>query len=273
MYQRFIGGGKWCDSPFFPALFHSAGYNVWLWDNQYTPGDGRAMCEFTLNSFLRDTSLARLSYTAINDTAWAWDGNLVTDFLRHAAPRRRSLAVLHLWGQHTDAADRYPHTPAFTRFRGADYRRRREPWMTDAKRQAIAHYDNATLYNDHVLGLVLRALAGRDAALVYLSDHGEEVYDYRDHTGRDLSMTPQALHAYHDVPMMVWLSESFRARRPALAEAVRRAAGRPFLTSDLCHLLFRLGRLRTTYYRPERDILSPRYRTAPRLVQDNVPYD
>ena len=41
----------------------------------------------------------------------------------------------------------------------------------------MAHYDNATRWNDEVINRILRNFANEDAVVVYFSDHGEEVYD------------------------------------------------------------------------------------------------
>ena len=44
-------GERWHNFPFFPALFKKAGYDVWLWDNQYQTNPNMAI-NFTLNSIL-----------------------------------------------------------------------------------------------------------------------------------------------------------------------------------------------------------------------------
>ena len=62
---------------------------------------------------------------------------------------------------------------------------RKESWLTEEMRDDIAHYDNATRYNDHVLEQIIRLYEGQRTVVVYLSDHGEEVYDYRASSGRD----------------------------------------------------------------------------------------
>ena len=41
----------------------------------------------------------------------------------------------------------------------------------------MAHYDNATRWNDEVVDRILSNFANEDAVVVYFSDHGEEVYD------------------------------------------------------------------------------------------------
>lgn len=51
----------------------------------------------------------------------------------------------------------------------------------------IAEYDNATLYNDYVLKILLIYLEIKYGSPLF-SDHGEEIYDYRDSYGRVVLM-------------------------------------------------------------------------------------
>ena len=80
--------------------------------------------------------------------------------------------------------------------------------MTQQERQVVADYDNATRYNDQVVDAILARFTDRDAIAVYLSDHGEEVYDYRDFFCRshDLPLTPEVCKYQFEIPFMIWMS-------------------------------------------------------------------
>ena len=47
---------RWFDAPFFPAIFKKAGYDVWLWDNQYQQ-DHNYPWNFTLNSIMFNNNI------------------------------------------------------------------------------------------------------------------------------------------------------------------------------------------------------------------------
>ena len=49
----------------------------------------------------------------------------------------------------------------------------------------LTDYDNATYYNDAVIHMIMQIFREKQTVLIYLSDHGEEVYDYRPRSGRD----------------------------------------------------------------------------------------
>ena len=58
------------------------------------------------------------------------------------------------------------------------------PELNNAQRNDVAHYLNATLYNDMVVDSIIRMFDNRNAVVMYLSDHGEEVHNFRNQYGR-----------------------------------------------------------------------------------------
>lgn len=265
-------GERWHETPFFPVVFHRAGYEVQLWDNQRGTAPGAAFT-FALNRFLYDPELQTLAYSQTNDRFFDYDGDLVADFKNKSRLGTKNLVVFHLMGQHTAARDRYPHGRRFERFT-ADSIRRSETWLTPEKKRRIAEYDNATLYNDYVFSEIVKCFDGSDAVVVYVSDHGEEIYDYRDSEGRRRdALNRHRLEYQYEVPLMVWMSETYKKKHAATALQIARAAGRPLMTDNICQLLFHLGGVNTPYYNRERDVLESAYRCPPRRVEDSVDYD
>ena len=181
--------------------------------------------------------------------------------------------MFHLLAQHQSFKDRFPHTPAFERFKPADVPNR-QPWMTPEKRQAVADYDNATLYNDSVMGMLFQHFRHDNAVLVYLSDHGEEVYDAHDNMGRRCDAAdPASLRLQHEVPFVLWMSDTYRQRHPEVVARARAAQHRPYMTGSVGRLLLGLAGIRTPYYIRERDLLSPAFRPQPRLLHGTDDYD
>ena len=100
----------------------------------------------------------------------------------------------------------------------------------------MAEYDNATRYNDHVLGMVFDAMRNTQAVVVYLPDHGEEIYDWRDQYGR--STTPEYtsayMHSMNDIPLIVWASPLVLiARNPQVWHRLQGAVARPGMSDGL----------------------------------------
>lgn len=267
-------GENWYDTPFFPALFKQAGYNVLYWDNQITL-DVNTFGFFQVRNFLYNEDLLEMGFTATNKQGFDHDGELVESYIQDTTKplSERNLILFHLQGQHINAATRYPHNEQFTKFT-VDSIQRDEKYLTNQKKQIIAHYDNATFYNDWVLAQIINIYRNSNTILIYFSDHGDEVYDYRDQFGREFgTFTPNKLRYQFEVPFVVWCSDVYKERHPDIYEQLRLSANRPYMIDKLCHLLFHLGGIETVYYKKDKDILDSSYQVGKRIVNTVHDYD
>ena len=277
-FTRDVATTPWHNGVFFPMVFRMAGFHVSYFDNQVvmaTDSDRPTTTYRTLNPMFHPL-IANLSYDYLSSKSYDYDEDLVRAFISQSSSIDKPLqfSILHLKGQHFDAARMYPHEARFERFKIADYNFRKETWLTNEHKQHIADYDNATLYNDYVLSLLFEHYRDSSAVIVYLSDHGEEVYDFRKQWGRLQQMgDAQQTTYYHRVPLMVWLSPSYIQTFPERATQVREALHQPFLTANVSQLLFSLASLHSTCYTPTSDILNPNYHSTPRYLIDGRNFD
>jgi len=263
-------GEGWADSVFVPLVFRRAGWDVVMLDNQYV--EDATVAGYTLNSFLYNPWLTDSVYSYVSQFSDPSDDMKFVEAQSFTPPIRRSsprcLYIYHLWGQHIPACDRVPDEPCNHVFTAADYADRREPWMTDEMRAQLADYDNAMLYGDRVLGRIVARHAARASVVVFISDHGEELYDFRPVYGRvgagsEVLADSALLHRYtellYGVPLTIWMSQRYRELYPADSAAFATAASRPGSLGVLGYTLLRLARISTPHYRPDRDILAPEY--------------
>jgi len=258
-----------CDGTFLPLVFKKAGWDVFMLDNQHV--DTEAIWAFTINSFLyNDVAASCYTYASLStdksdDIAFIKKEGAAADAVA-GSPRR--MWIYHLWGQHFPASDFYPHTPGNDCFSSASYAWRDEPWLDNGRRRTIAEYDNATRYNDRALRTILQRHADRPAIAMYFSDHGEEVYDFRDHYARcapdskllaDTLMAHRYLDAIYGVPFMIWFSQPYLDKHPGAAMQAAERATMPATTDLAGHTLLNLSGIRTSRYRSDRDMLSPDY--------------
>ncbi len=148
--------------------------------------------------------------------------------------------------------------------------------MTESKKQDIANYDNATYYNDYVINHIINLYRDKNTVVVYFSDHGEEIYDYRDSKGRVEAAPGQEknwLKYQFEVPFVIWCSNKYKALHPDIVRRIKASLNRPFMTDNTCHLLFDLAGLKTIYYRAERDLISPKFKPSKRIVNNNTDFD
>ena len=266
-------GEEWFDNPFFPAIFKSAGYDVYLWDNQKT-FNANADYSFTLNSFLYSRELEKMAYTATNDSSYQYDGQLVEAFAKNVKlGAAHNLVLFHLMGQHYMQNKRYPHIPEFDHF-NADSIHRAETYLDKNKKQMIAEYDNSTLYNDYVISQIIRLFERKNTILFYLSDHGEEVFDFRDRIGREHGpLFDKKLEYEYQVPFMVWCSDTYKQKHPEIIEAIQKAENKPWMNDILFNTLFHLGGIKTPFYRQDDDVLHPSYQSKKRIIEGYLDYD
>lgn len=278
-----LGDGEdWSSTPPFTALYKKNGYRVTLYDNQKDFDMGFVFA-FSLNTYLYHPRIVETCYHETNDSTFEYDGQLIDDYRRHSllsssmslCHNDHRLVLFHLLGQHVGFEYRYPE--GYARFTADSLSFRKEPWLTDKMREDIAHYDNATLYNDHVMQQIISLYDQENTIVIYLSDHGEEVYDYRDNLGRDdwnMGSNPhQVLRWQYMVPFMVWCSDKYAATHPEKIEQLRSATDRPAMLDNVCQMLFHLSGLNTPYYHEERNVLSPDYICPKRIINETLVCD
>ncbi|WP_231725666.1 phosphoethanolamine transferase [Prevotella sp. DNF00663] len=269
-------GEEWYQTPYFPILFKKAGYQVTMWDIQ-RDFSKYALFTFSVNSFIYNKEIKKYAYSYTSDKSFLYDGDLVDDFFKSKASRleKKNLLIFHLLGQHISASDRYPHTKYFSKFSYKDINRD-ESYMTKDKKQEIAEYDNATLYNDYVIKKIAERYADKTTVMIYFSDHGEEIYDYRDSKGRknagSSGVTHNLVKYQYEVPFVIWFSTPFMEKYPNLVKSIRESKDKPFMTDNVCQILFHIVGMKTKWYKADRDLISPHYVPKKRMIA-GVDYD
>ena len=179
--------------------------------------------------------------------------------------KEKNFYVLHLMGCHVLYNLRYPAN--FNKFAAKDIE---DNLSTDWK-QDIAAYNNAVLYNDFILANIIERFRDKDAVVIYLSDHGENVHD---------EGTALLGHAYgkpnrylYEIPMLIWVSDYFRQNHSDKWTAIQNSVSRPFMTDDLIHTLLGLMDIKTVEYDEKKNLFSSRFNVnRKRMVQD-LDYD
>ena len=264
-------GDEWTRHTLFPAVFKKAGYCVDFYTNQFAMAQ-TDMWDFAGGTVFNHHGLSELQFTHRNPDIFDYDGELLRELPpTDSLTAQPTLLIVHLRGQHVKYDNRYPQ--AYAKFTPND---EKTPFGGETGREIAAHYDNATLYNDAVVNTVFEMLKNTDGIGIFLSDHGEEVYDWRDKYERtnERTITPEIARYQYEIPLMFYMTDTFKVRHPDVAEAVTTSADRPFISSDLCHLLFYLGGISIADYQEKRNILSPQYdKTRKRIIGSNTDYD
>ena len=266
-------GRGWVDCTLFPAVFRKAGYDVWFITNHYAGiENNKSHTMHAGGTIFNQKELRDLQFSYKNADATKYDMDLFSELPpADTLASRPSMLIYHLMGQHEDYRERYPE--AYNHFTADSVQND----FTDEKgRQIVAEYDNATLYNDAVVAALLEKYAEQDVVAIYLSDHGEEVYDWRNSCYRTNSdqMTPEIARYQYEIPLLFYVSDTFKANHPELVEEIVAAQHKPFIATMMPFVLFHLAGINHADYKPELDLLSPEYdETQPRVIREDVDYD
>ena len=278
MFSMHVVGqkGEWCDYPLFPEIFRKAGYHVTFLTNQFLPRAKEEVFDFSGGFFLNNPVLSEAQFDTRNEKVHALDEGILKDFdmlgERREENAQGQLFIFHLMGQHVNYRQRYPKDRR--RWTGDDYER---PDLSGHKRNILADYDNATLYNDSIVDQIVKRFDNKEAVVIYLADHGEECFDdgYK-YFGRDHSaeITARLAHQEFDVPFWIWCSHKYVMAHPDIFSEIIQARKRRMMTDALPHLLLYLAGIQSKDYHEEYNVLSPNYNEQrPRIIKAKVDYD
>lgn len=178
----------------------------------------------------------------------------VERFVDDAPSDKPLFIVLHCYGSHFNYSERYPEE--FSVFKPDDC----SEAMASNRQSLLNAYDNTIMYTDHILSSLATMLdkAGDDVAMVYTSDHGEDIFDDGQHfLHASIVPTDYQLH----VPLMVWLSKGYSEHRQEVAAALKSNAESPISTSQsLFHTMLDMASIKTQYFRESHSLASQHYK-------------
>ena len=266
--------GEWCDTPLFPEVFRKAGYHVTFITNQFQSKAREEVYDFSGGFFLNNPELSKYQFDTRNASLHRYDEGVLREYVvlkKHNT--QHNLTILHLEGSHVDYRGRYPQKTD-TYFTPEMYDR---PELTDRQLKILAHYDNSLRYNDSIVWAITQRFVDEDAVVIYMPDHGEEIFDSKPYTyGRIHSAAIDYRLARNEmeIPFWIWGSPKYRELHPYGWEAIQAAKDRPMMTDVLPHLLLYFGGISTPLYRPEYDVVNPKYnQKRPRILKGETDYN
>lgn len=168
--------------------------------------------------------------------------------------------VLHTYGNHFCYRDRYPRDHAFfTPDDNTDAERYNRPDLLNA-------YDNSIRETDLMLDSVIAMLERCQcpAGLLFLSDHGEDIFD--DDRGRFLHASPVPTYYQIHVPMLMWLSPQYVAAYPEQVAAAHAHSRCDVASNDAAlPTMLSLAGIRCDSVDYTRALSSPNYCERPRI--------
>ena len=266
-------GDDWCDYPLFPEVFRKAGYRVTFITNQFQSKAKEAVYDFSGGFFLNDPVYSKRLFDVRNSRLHRFDDGVLKEYdALSKDSAAHNLIILHLMGSHVDYRARYPQNQRY--FNAAMYNR---PELTDKQKRILSDYDNSLRYNDSIVAAVTQRFIDKDAVVIYMPDHGEEIFDGKPYMyGRmhGANIDYRLARNEMEIPFWIWGSPQYIEHHPYGWQAIKAAKDRPLMTDVLPHLLLFLGGIETPDYRAEFNVIAPEYDVKrPRILKGVTDYN
>lgn len=245
-------------TPSIVSVMKQAGYKTYWITNQQTMTKRNTM----LTTFSEQADEQVYLNNNRNQNARQYDGDVLEPFAKAMAdPAERKFIVVHLLGTHMSYQYRYP--PTFDKFTD---RQGVPAGISDEQLPVYNSYDNAVLYNDFVVSSLIKDYAKADlnGFLLYLSDHGEDVYDSAGHNtlGRNEGKPTAPMYT---IPFMAYTSPKWRETHNwSFAEHLQRASS----SSQLIHTWADLAGLSFDEWDRSKSPVNDGFKSRPLMIGD-----
>ncbi len=243
-------------------FFKNAGFKTFWLSNQYFLGPHES--QYSAIAYRADESIFLNKMTGLFLETINNDGALIPVFEKALQDNSsKKFIVLHLMGSHAPYEIRYPKN-----FGSFNYNLGLKDLTGGiSKQKEIATYDNSIEYTDYLLQQIIHLLEKEnvESYLLFLSDHGIDVYDtYPDRMlPRNVtSITP----ALVEIPFFIWFSDKYKDSYQDVIKRVSSALDRPYQADRLPHTIIDLSRLNHDIYIDNDSIISDNYTTRDRIV-------
>ncbi|MCY4780251.1 sulfatase-like hydrolase/transferase [Sphingobacterium sp. UT-1RO-CII-1] len=178
--------------------------------------------------------------------------------------------LLHTYGSHFNYMERYPSefknfVPDQVNSVSRSYRK-----------ELVNAYDNTILYTDFFLSKTIKSLEQTQAkvALLYTSDHGEDLFD--DNRNKFLHASPTPTYYQLRIPFIMWFSDGYINQNTSRMHAVGQNRKKPISTNTVFHTMLHAAHIQTDYLKQELSLVSETLVTEPRMYLNDhdiaVPY-
>ncbi|HSH53812.1 MAG TPA: phosphoethanolamine transferase CptA [Methylotenera sp.] len=255
---------RYMDTPTIMNMMKQAGYKTFWITNQQTMTARNTM----LTAFSKQTDQQFYLNNNRSQNAKQYDDVVFEPFrqvLKDSSDKK--FIVVHLLGTHMKYEYRYSED--YAKFTD---REQVPAWVKNGEElEAYNSYDNAVLFNDYVVSTLIdltnKQSQNKNSLLLYLSDHGEEVYDEQqaNFKGRNEAAPTAAMYT---VPFIMWASPVWKAQHDSVARA---SLDRPLISSSLIHTWAELANLHFEEWDQSKSIINPAFKPRQRLIGD--PYN
>lgn len=186
-----------------------------------------------------------------------WHDDALLEYLDNdiSSKTNHTVTILHLVGSHYPADSHYPKENGPLELKNFIK-------DTAGPNAATNEYDNSIFFTDMLIGSTIDKLKKRGGYswMIYISDHGDSIgaNSFRLTNDRDV----------WEVPMIVWLSEDYKAAYPEIAEELKNSTDKPLQSDLLLPGFLRIAGISGWEIGTEKDFLSKNFKPrTPRIIE------
>ncbi|MFS4482099.1 phosphoethanolamine transferase [Hyunsoonleella sp. 2307UL5-6] len=242
------------DATHLVEVFNAAGYDTYWLSNQRP-------ISYHDNAISKIASSSKWFkfYNHLKDKhALVLDEVLLPDYETILKTPGKKVIFTRLIGTHFDYNKRYP--PSFSKFKGNSESLSKEENINN-------YYDNAVLYNDYIVSRLIELLQQQKqkSALLYISDHGENVYDGTDFFGRSEEILTKSMF---EIPFILWTSDNFEYPNDFVFKPSRK-----FMADHTYESIGHIFGVQHKTMNTEKSVFSKSFKTRKRLVIGKIDFD
>ncbi|MGC1205132.1 MAG: sulfatase-like hydrolase/transferase, partial [Flavobacteriaceae bacterium] len=241
-------------------LLNKAGFKTFWLSNQNPIG----IYESLISKIAKASNTKHFLTTARFDKNIIYDEELIVELEAALKDNNdRKVIFIHLQGAHFDYKYRYPK-----KYNYFNDKPKSKYTINEETDHVINTYDNAILYHDFIVSSIINKVKTKNisSAILYFSDHGEEVFDTMEFSGHndDIGSLPM-----FEIPFVLWRSESFQEKYNFEIDL-----DRPYTTDDLFHSIADLcGIKNSSHVDFEKSIFNEDFKKRKRIILNNKDYD
>lgn len=179
------------------------------------------------------------------------------------AANKPTFIVVHTYGSHFNYGERYPSE--FAKFQPDHFSA-----IEVANRDRMVNaYDNSILYTDHILHEITTILnqSNKSSAMLYLSDHGEDIMD--DRRNRFLHASPNPTYYQLRIPFIVWFSPKYQNTHTQKVELVKANKNKPVSSNMVFPTLLDIANIETPFLEKDLSLANSAFTLQERMYLDD----
>lgn len=251
-FYNYESSKEWHEYNNIIDIMKKAGYNTYWFSNQESFGVFGNVAAALGN---RSDSIVfnRIRSSEDNEDSDSYDEQIVDTSLKYINTDKNFI-VYHLLGTHSRYKNRYPKDfEIFTH-----------------ENPLIAQYDNAVLYNDFIINKIISNFVDKEAIIIYVSDHGEEVFEFRNFVGHTEDKGSRYMI---EIPFLIYVSDIFKENYPNVVNNIQNSLDNPYMTDDLIHTILDIADIKTLEYDEEKSVINPNFNKSRERIFSGKKYN